>query len=271
MGKRASCGLFPRASLLVVVLVLLGGCATETGRSTMGGIVYGTMVGTTIAPGIGSAIGAGVGAVAGVLEGTQHERENKLNEEAYREKFYRLRDQAENRYASAGSLASTPENYDNLIALQEHQPLESRTEQGREPRPTSTQTLSGAGELNPAAGGEEPQTDRLAELYGELARLRKERRELEAQVNTLNALLEEYDRGGRRSQVLVDQMEAALGSEAQERSGLPDREEGGELHYLRTEYDQALRLKNASLAESIEERYETISGRKLSRNSVSSY
>lgn len=270
MGKRASKGLFPTVSLLAVVLVLSAGCATETGRSTMGGLVYGSMIGTTIAPGIGSAIGAGVGAVAGALEGTQRERETKLNEEAYREKFYRLRDQAQNRHTQAGGQASSRESYDNLVALQERQPLESLIEQSGQPKPTPTQTLSSVGELN-SAEGEEPQAIRVAELYGELARLRRERRELESRVNRLSALLEEYDRGGQRSQALVKQMEAALGSEFREPSGYPAGEEMGELHYLRTEYHQARRLKNAALAESIDRRYETISGSKLSRNAVSSY
>ncbi|MDA2931582.1 hypothetical protein MYX19_00225 [Nitrospinae bacterium AH-259-F20] len=73
---------------LTVGLLLTTGCATEKGRSAVGGAVYGSMIGTSIVPGIGSAIGAGVGMLAGAVEGAQKEKEAKTQEEAYRQKFY---------------------------------------------------------------------------------------------------------------------------------------------------------------------------------------
>ncbi len=87
MGVRKE-GVAVLAAALTVSMALAAGCATEAGRGTLGGLVYGSMLGTTIAPGIGSAIGAGVGMVAGAIEGTQKEEVEKAREEAYRRAFY---------------------------------------------------------------------------------------------------------------------------------------------------------------------------------------
>jgi hypothetical protein len=263
---------------LLAPLVLSSGCATETGRSTVGGLVYGSMVGTTIAPGIGSAIGAGVGLLAGVLEGSQREHEKKTSEEAYREKFYRLRDNADETAAPHEGGPSTPgspsqsERFSNLIALQEREPLVGQIEKEAERAPVSIQTREPQGELNPSEGdsGSELSRVRTSELYSELAELRRDRRKLEDRVGRLAALLEEYDRGGRKSPMLIEQMEEELSPAEQGGSVARLSKARRELSYLQMEYELARRLNNTPLANTIAGRYESLTGQAPLQGQISS-
>lgn len=255
---------------LTVGLSLATGCATEKGRSAVGGAVYGSMIGTSIVPGIGSAIGAGVGMLAGAVEGIQKEKGAKTQEEAYRRKFYRLQGTAEQgTTALQGVPATAPSpqpsgRFVNLLALQDDQPLEKLLE--REVRQPSA-PAEGAGletkapprPVGPEGVGPEPAE---AKLYQELTALRSERSALEAQVGRLTALIEEYDRSGRSSQMLLDQMADALGLSRQAETALPSRDKSSELLYLLQEYEIAVRMQNESLAEAVARRFERLSGRR---------
>ncbi|MFQ5893602.1 MAG: hypothetical protein ACE5H5_04745 [Nitrospinota bacterium] len=240
------------AGAVAMSVVLAAGCATDAGRGTVGGLVYGSMVGTTIAPGIGSAIGAGVGMLAGAFEGSQIEKEEKARKEAYQQAFYRLREDAEkgaSTHPGAPSLspgAQPSGQLGNLRALQEDQPLVSLLER----------EVHKPGLPEPASRPE------VAKLYQELAALRRERRELDSRVGRLTALLEEYDRSGRNSQPLLAQMEEALGLPHGEETASTSGRDSIELRYLQKEYEIALRLQNAPLAEAVARRYERLSGRR---------
>lgn len=267
------------AAVFVASLALVPGCATETGRSTVGGLVYGSMLGTTIAPGIGSAIGAGVGLVAGALEGTQREHEKKIQEEAYREKFYRLRDQADQTASPAEGGPSTPsspsqsERFRNLLALQERRPLLGQIEGEAQGASVSSQTLGQEGKLHtPREGevGEEIGRSRASELYKELAEVRRQRRALEDKVSRLAALLEEYDRGGQKSPGLIAKMEEELGESRGEGAASESSPAEREISYLQQEYEFARGLKNAPLAEMIASRYESLTGWPIFRGPISS-
>lgn len=244
--------------VMVVVALMLGlslttGCATEKGRSAVGGAVYGSMIGTSIVPGIGSAIGAGVGMLAGAVEGTQKEKEAKTQEEAYRQKFYPPQGTTEQGMtARQGALGTAPSpqpsgRFGNLLALQDDQPLEKLLE--RDVRQSAA-----------PAQGAEPESA-VAKLYRELAALRTERGALEAKVGRLGALLEEYDRTGRGSQLLLDQMADALGMLHQTGAASSSGYEGTELLYLQQEYEIALAMQNKPLAEAVARRFERLSGR----------
>jgi hypothetical protein len=264
------------AVALAMGLSLTAGCATQKGRGAVGGAVYGTMIGTSIFPGIGSAIGAGVGMVAGVVEGTQKEKEAEAQEDAYRRKFYPSEGTAE-RIASARTgahgAARAPEpsgRFSNLIALQEDQPLETLL--GHDVRPGGP-PAEGAGSttkaprdpVGPEGVGPEPAQ---AKLYQELAALRSERRALEAQVARSVELLEEYDRSGRSSQMLLDQIAGSLGMSRQGEVASPSGTERGELLYLQQEYEIALQVENEPLAEAVARRFERLSGRRPLRPPV---
>jgi hypothetical protein len=238
---------------LTVGLLLTTGCATEKGRSVVGGAVYGSMIGTSIVPGIGSAIGAGVGMLAGAVEGTQKEKEAKTQEEAYRQKFYPSQGTTEQGVtARQGAFGTAPSpqpsgRFGNLLALQDDQPLEKLLE--RDVRQSAA-----------LAQGAEPESA-VAKLYRELAALRTERGALEAKVGRLGALLEEYDRTGRGSQLLLDQMADALGMLHQTGAASSSGYEGTELLYLQQEYEIALAMQNKPLAEAVARRFERLSGR----------
>lgn len=278
MGFDTDCGVMV-AVALAMGLSLATGCTTERGRGAVGGAVYGSMIGTSIVPGIGSAIGAGVGLLAGAVEGTQKDKETKAQEEAYRRKFYPLQGTAEQgTFARPGSPAAAQEQthsgrFSNLIALQESQPLETLLErevsQPATP-PESAKLATRASQQSPAVPegvGPEPAE---AELLQELAALRSERRALEEQVGRLAALIEEYDRSGRTSQMLLDQMAGALGLVSQKEAASPSGDEQSELLYLQQEYEIALRIQNEPLAEAVARRFERLSGRKPLRPPVRS-
>ena len=263
---------------LTVGLLLTTGCATEKGRSVVGGAVYGSMIGTSIVPGIGSAIGAGVGMLAGAVEGTQKEKEAKTQEEAYRQKFYPPQGTTEQGVtARQGALGTAPSpqpfgRFGNLLALQDDQPLEKLLErdvrqsaapaQGAEPEMKSLPPPVGSEGVGPESA--------VAKLYRELAALRTERSALEAQIGRLRALLEEYDRTGRGSQLLLDQMADALGMPHQTGAASSFGYEGTELLYLQQEYEIALAMQNKPLAEAVARRFERLSGRKPQKLPASS-
>ncbi len=249
---------------LTVGLLLTTGCATEKGRSVVGGAVYGSMIGTSIVPGIGSAIGAGVGMLAGAVEGTQKEKEAKTQEEAYRQKFY----PPQGTTARQGALGTAPSpqpsgRFGNLLALQDDQPLEKLLE--RDVRQSAALAQGAESEMKslpPPVGPEGVKPElAVAKLYRELAALRIERSALEAKVGRLGALLEEYDRTGRGSQLLLDQMADALGMLHQTGAASSSGYEGTELLYLQQEYEIALAMQNKPLAEAVARRFERLSGR----------
>jgi hypothetical protein len=229
----------------LLALSLAFGCTAEMSRSTMGGMVYGSLVGTSIAPGIGSAIGAGVGMVAGALEGAQRQQELEEKEELYRQTFYRLRQEA----LEASSQPTRQQGrttFQNLLALQESTAIGEEIHEQQEiasPEPEG----GGAGQ---EAGSSQPQTEAVR-LYRELSALRRQNQLLEARVSHLETLLEEYERsGGQASGALLSRMREAL--------GLPVEE--SEILYLQREYIEAKRLKNEPLAEAVSRRMEELTG-----------
>jgi hypothetical protein len=217
--------------------------------------------------------------LAGAFEGSQREREKKIQDEAYRQKFYRLRNQSDEHASSAEgvypptSSSSPADRFGNLVALQERQPIENLLEQGIQPSVTPSQTHEKGAKLNPSAAASESEgaSPRIGKLYKELARLRRERRELEGRVYRLSALLVEYDRSSRKSPTLLKQMEETLELSAQEVPVVKPTQDNEELYYLQREYDLARRQNNVPLAESIARRYEILSGRKLGQGPVSSF
>lgn len=264
------------AAVLALSLALSTGCASETGRSTMGGLVYGSMVGTTIAPGIGSAIGAGVGMLAGAVEGVQREKEKEQLEETYRQKFYRLRGEAEKADSESDkeAISSYPpeqsERFGNLLALQEREPVGNliSKEQSREPEGQGRSSLPGEVSAAPEnAAGEVSEGTRLTALYRELASLIKERREMEDRVSRVSAMLEEYNRSERKSPDMVEKMEQALELSTYQEATAEPPKVSPELKYLQEEYDMALLLDNSLLADAIATRYERISGKRPLRSS----
>lgn len=256
---------------LTASMALAAGCATETGRGTLGGLVYGSMVGTSIAPGIGSAIGAGVGMVAGAIEGTQKEEVEKAREEAYRRAFYPTEGEISRTAAArregapfSSQSGQASDSFSNLLALQDDQPIVSMLE--REVHETeSPGRVAGKPEAEAVAMASD-----VANLYQELSEVRRERSDLEARVGLLAALLEEYDRSGRTSKALLEKMEEALGRPPRNDVASPAGQESPELLYLQQEYEIALRIGNAPLAEALARRFERLAGRRPHRSPLSS-
>ncbi|MCH7769302.1 MAG: hypothetical protein IH828_10310 [Nitrospinae bacterium] len=256
---------------LTASMALAAGCATETGRGTLGGLVYGSMVGTSIAPGIGSAIGAGVGMVAGAIEGTQKEEVEKAREEAYRRAFYPTEGEISRTAAArregapfSSESGQASDSFSNLLALQDDQPIVSMLE--REVHETeSPGRVAGKPEAEAVAMASD-----VANLYQELSEVRRERSDLEARVGLLAALLEEYDRSGRTSKALLEKMEEALGRPPRNDVASPAGQESPELLYLQQEYEIALRIGNAPLAEALARRFERLAGRRPHRSPLSS-
>lgn len=256
---------------LTASMALAAGCATETGRGTLGGLVYGSMVGTSIAPGIGSAIGAGVGMVAGAIEGTQKEEVGKAREEAYRRAFYPTEGEISRTAAArregapfSSESGQASDSFSNLLALQDDQPIVSMLE--REVHETeSPGRVAGKPEAEAVAMASD-----VANLYQELSEVRRERSDLEARVGLLAALLEEYDRSGRTSKALLEKMEEALGRPPRNDVASPAGQESPELLYLQQEYEIALRIGNAPLAEALARRFERLAGRRPHRSPLSS-
>ena len=270
MGARKE-GVAILIAALTASVALAAGCATETGRGTLGGLVYGSMIGTTIAPGIGSAIGAGVGMVAGAIEGTQKEEVGKAREEAYRRAFYPTEGEISRKAAArregapfSSQSVQASDSFANLLALQDDQPLVSMLE--REVHETDS---PGRVAGRPEAEGVTMASD-VANLYQELSEVRRERRDLEARVGLLAALLKEYDRSGRSSKALLEKMEEALGRPPSSDVASPLSQGSPELIYLQQEYEIALRIGNAPLAEALARRFERLAGRRPHRSPVSS-
>lgn len=270
MGARKE-GVAILIAALTASVALAAGCATETGRGTLGGLVYGSMIGTTIAPGIGSAIGAGVGMVAGAIEGTQKEEVGKAREEAYRRAFYPTEGEISRKAAArregapfSSQSGQASDSFANLLALQDDQPLVSMLE--REVHETES---PGRVAGRPEAEGVTMASD-VANLYQELSEVRRERRDLEARVGLLAALLKEYDRSGRSSKALLEKMEEALGRPPSSDVASPLSQGSPELIYLQQEYEIALRIGNAPLAEALARRFERLAGRRPHRSPVSS-
>lgn len=268
------------AAALTVSMALAAGCATETGRGTLGGLVYGSMLGTTIAPGIGSAIGAGVGMVAGAIEGTQKEKVEKAREEAYRRAFYPTEGEVSRKAAArregapfSSQSGQASDSFSNLLALQDDQPLVSMLE--REVHETEAPgRVAGRPGAEAPSGPVAPEAvameSDVANLYQELSEVRRERRDLEARVGLLAALLEEYDRSGRTSKALMEKMEEALGRPHSNDVASQAGQENPELLYLQQEYEIALRIGNAPLAEALARRFERLAGRRPLRSLLSS-
>ncbi len=266
MGARKE-GVAILVAALTASMALAAGCATETGRGTLGGLVYGSMVGTSIAPGIGSAIGAGVGMVAGAIEGTQKEEVEKAREEAYRRAFYPTEGEISRKAAArregapfSSQSVQASDSFANLLALQDDQPLVSMLErevhETESPGPVAPESVAMASDV--------------ANLYQELSEVRRERRDLEARVGLLAALLKEYDRSGRSSKALLEKMEEALGRPPSSDVASPLSQGSPELIYLQQEYEIALRIGNAPLAEALARRFERLAGRRPHRSPVSS-
>jgi len=270
MGVRKE-GVAILVAALTASIALAAGCATEMGRGTVGGLVYGSMLGTTIAPGIGSAIGAGVGMVAGAIEGTQKEEVEKAKEEAYRRAFYPTEGEVSRKAAArregapfSSQSGQASDSFSNLLALQDDQPLVSMLE--REVHETESPGRVAGG---PEAEAVAMESD-VANLYQELSEVRRERRDLEARVGLLAALLEEYDRSGRTSKALLEKMEEALGRPHSNDVASPAGRESPELLYLQQEYEIALRIGNAPLVEALARRFERLAGRRPLRSHLSS-
>ncbi len=216
--------------------------------------------------------------LAGAVEGTQKEKEAKTQEEAYRQKFYPPQGTTEQGVtARQGALGTAPSpqpfgRFGNLLALQDDQPLEKLLE--RDVRQSAALAQGAESEMKslpPPVGpeGVEPELA-VAKLYRELAALRIERSALEAKVGRLGALLEEYDRTGKGSQLLLDQMADALGMPHQTGATSSSGYEGTELLYLQQEYKIALAMQNKPLVEAVARRFERLSGRRPQKPPASS-